>query len=298
MIRCERATVERSGRVVVESLSIAVGHGQAAALVGRTGAGKSSLVAAAATALPLHAGDILIDGRSVRGEPEAVRRAIGYVPDRMPAWPGVRAGEFLEAFAVAAGLRGDRLAAAVRAGLERSGLAAARRMPLDALAAGQRKRLLLARALLHDPGVLLLDDPFGGLDPDERVETERLIADAHLMGRTVLAAIDDANVPACFTHLIVLAEGSLTASGPANPAAFSADRAWRCVAVCRGAAERAVAALAAARLDATAIDADAVSFVLAHGCSSVGPAVAVLSAASIDVEQAGFSPPWPAQLIV
>ncbi len=297
MIRCERATVERSGRVVVESLSIAVGHGQAAALVGRTGAGKSSLVAAAATALPLHAGDILIDGRSVRGDPETVRRVIGYVPDRMPAWPGLRADEFLEAFAVAAGLHGDRLAAAVRGGLERSGLAAARRMPLDALAAGQRKRLLLARALLHEPEVLLLDDPFGGLDPLERIATERLIADAHLMGRTVLAAIDDADVPACFTHLFVLAEGSLTASGPATPAAFSDGRGWRCVAVCRGAAERAVTALAAARLTAAAIDADAVSFVLEHGRSSVGSAVAVLAAAGIDVEQAGFSPPWPAQLI-
>lgn len=144
MIRCERATVERSGRVVVEALSLAIGHGQAAALIGRTGAGKSSLLAAVATALPLHAGEILVDNRSVRGEPAAVRRAIGYVPDRMPAWPGLRVGEFLEAFATAAGLRGERLAASVRRGLDLAGLAAVDRLPLDALPAGQRKRLLVA----------------------------------------------------------------------------------------------------------------------------------------------------------
>ena len=63
MIRCERATVERSGRVVVESLTLAVAPGQAVAVVGRTGSGKSSLLAAVATVLPLHAGEILVDGK-------------------------------------------------------------------------------------------------------------------------------------------------------------------------------------------------------------------------------------------
>jgi ABC-type multidrug transport system ATPase subunit len=238
-----------------------------------------------------------VAGRSVRREPEIVRRSLGYVPDRMPGWPGLRAGEFLEVFGSAAGLRRERLAAAVGRGLALAGLPAGDRTPLDALATGQQKRLLLARALLHEPDVLLLDDPFGGLDPLERLEMERFIGDALLMGRTVLAAIDDADVPACFTHLFVLAEGSLVASGPATPAAFSSGRAWRCGAVCRGAAERAVTALAAAGLDAAATDPDAVSFVLERGGSSVGSAVAVLAAAGIDVEQAGFSPPWPAQLI-
>jgi len=227
MIRCERATVERSGRLVVEAVTLAVGHGQAAAIVGRTASGKSSLLAAAATAWALHAGDILVAGRSVRREPEIVRRSLGYVPDRMPGWPGLRAGEFLEVFGSAAGLRRERLAAAVGRGLALAGLPAGDRTPLDALATGQQKRLLLARALLHEPDVLLLDDPFGGLDPLERLEMERFIGDALLMGRTVLAAIDDADVPACFTHLFVLAEGSLVASGPATPAAFSSGRAWR-----------------------------------------------------------------------
>ncbi|MFM9010670.1 MAG: ATP-binding cassette domain-containing protein, partial [Planctomycetota bacterium] len=105
MIRCERATVERAGRVVVESLTLAVAAGEALAVVGRSGAGKSSLLAAVATALPLHAGEILVDGRSVVRAAEDVRRRIGYVPDRLPAWPGLRAEEFLEVCAAAAGLR-------------------------------------------------------------------------------------------------------------------------------------------------------------------------------------------------
>jgi ABC-2 type transport system ATP-binding protein len=297
MIRCERATVERSGRVVVESLSFAVGHGQAVAMVGRSGAGKSSLLAAVATALPLHAGDILVDGRSVRGEPAAVRRAIGYVPDRMPAWPGLRVGEFLEAFAVAAGLRGERLAGAVRRGLELAGLAAGDRTPLDALAAGRRKRLLVAGALVHEPDVLLFDDPFGGLDPFERLDMARLIGDAQLMGRTVLAAIDDADVPACFTHLVVLADGRLVASGPATPDGIAAGRTWRCVLVCRGAADAAARAVAGHVGELRVEDGDRLTFTVNSGRTSLGAVVAAATQAGIAVESAGFEPPWPAQLI-
>lgn len=297
MIRCERATVERSGRVVVESLSLVVGPGQAAALIGRTGAGKSSLLAAVATALPLHAGEILVDGQSVRGAPAAVRRTIGYVPDRMPAWPGLRAGEFLEACAAAAGLQGERLSAAVHRGLDLAGLAAAGRTPLDALAAGHRKRLLVARALVHEPDVLLLDDPLGGLDPHERTEMLRLIGDAHLMGRTVLAAIDDADVPACFTHLVVLAEGRLVASGPAIPDGLAAGRSWRCAMVCRGAAEAAARAVATLAGEVRFEDGDRLTFTIDSRRTSLGAAVAAAVQAGIAVESAGFDPPWPAQLI-
>ena len=296
MIRCERATVERSGRVVVESLTLAVAPGQAVAVVGRTGAGKSSLLAAVATVLPLHAGEILVDGHAVGREAEAVRRRVGYVPDRLPGWPGLRAAEFLHVFGTAAGLHGQGLRMAVDRAVAMAGLEGERSTPLDDLPAGHRKRILVARALLHDPQVLVLDDPFGGLDAFERRELARLIADAHLIDRTVLAAIDDADVPACFTHLAVLAEGRLIASGPADPTAFATGRSWRCRAVCRGAAERAAAVLEAAGVKAAGVEGDAVVFSVAGARAGVGPAAAALAAAGIDVAWVGFDPPWPAQL--
>jgi len=296
MIRCERATVERSGRVVVESLSLAVLPGQAVAVVGRTGAGKSSLLAAVATVLPLHAGAILVDGHAVGREAEQVRRRVGYVPDRLPAWPGVRAAEFLRVFAAAAGLHGQGLRMAVDRAVAMAGLERERSAPLDDLPAGHRKRILMARALLHDPQVLVLDDPFGGLDAFERRELARLIADAHLIDRTVLAAIDDADVPTCFTHLAVLAEGRLVASGPADPAAFATGRSWRCRALCHGAAERAVAVLEAAGVTAASVEGDAVMFSVAGQRAGIGPAAAALAAAGIDVAWVGFDPPWAAQL--
>lgn len=297
MIRCERATVERAGRVAVESVSLAVAAGEALALVGRSGSGKSSLVAAAATALPLHAGEILVDGRSVVREAEDVRRRIGYVPDRLPSWPGLRAGEFLEVFAAAAGLRSAGLRTAVERALDMAGLAHDRNSPLDDLPAGARKRLLVARALLHDPQVLLLDDPFGGLDPHERRDVARLIADAHLIDRTVLAAIDDADVPACFTHLAILDQGRLRGVGRAVPGAFDAGRTWRCSAVCREAAEAAARAIAGEVSEIQVEDGDRLRFTLDPRRTSLGSVVAALVQAGIVVESAGFDPPWPAQLV-
>jgi len=296
MIRCERATVERSGRVVVESLTLAVAPGQAVAVVGRTGSGKSSLLAAVATVLPLHAGEILVDGHAVGREAEQVRRRVGYVPDRLPAWPGLRVAEFLQVFAAACGLHGQGQRMAVDRAVAMAGLESERSAPLDDLPAGHRKRILVARALLHDPQVLVLDDPFGGLDAFERRDVARLIFDAHLIDRTVLAAIDDADVPGCFTHLAVLAEVRLVASGPADPAAFATGRSWRCRAVCRGAAERAVAVLEAAGVAGAGVEGDAVVFSVAGARAGVGPAAAALAAAGIDVAWVGFDPPWPAQL--
>lgn len=295
MIRCERATVERGGLVVCESVSLAVAPGHATALVGPSGAGKSSLLAAAATGLPLHAGDILVDGRSVRREGDAVRRVVGYVPARMPAWPGVRVAEFLELFADAAGLRGAALDAAVTRALDTAELAGRRGLAVDALADGEGKRLLLARALMHDPQVLLLDDPFSGLDAAARRDAERLVADAHLMGRTVLAAVADAAVPDCFTHVAALVEGRLVAAGPADPAAFP-GRTWTHRITTPAHAAEAVRAIGPLVLEAVALDDDALTCRHDPARGPFADVVAALVEAGVPVAAAWFDPPWPAQL--
>jgi len=297
MIRFERATVERGGHVVAEEVSLRVLPGQACAVIGRSVAGKSSLLAAAATALPLHAGEIFVDGHSVRSEPDAVRRVIGYVPARMPVWPGIRVDEFVELFAAAGDLRGDALRKAVARAVEMAGLANRGHEPLDALDEGHAKRLLVARALVHDPHVLLLDDPFGGLDPVERRELEQLLADAHLMGRTVLAAVDDGDVPACFTHLAVMREGRIVVEGPADPAAFGEGRRFRYRLTCRGRAEDAARGIRGLAANVTAVDLDHVEAVIDPATTPPSRLVAAVVAASIPVEAAGFHPSWTAQLL-
>ena len=221
MIRCERLCVERAGRLVVEDVTLAVEQGDSLAVVGRSGSGKSSLLAALATALPIRGGDAFVGGTSVRRDPERARRLLGYAPAHLAAWPAVRADEFLELFAVAAGLRGKPLRAAIESALSTTGLPGRGGDRLDRLADGDAKKLLLARALVHGPRILLLDDPLGGLDPAGRTLVERLIEEAAMMGRIVVAAIDDGCVPDCFNRLAVLREGRLAGHGPADPAHFA-----------------------------------------------------------------------------
>ncbi len=297
MIQFDRATVARAGHVVVQELSLRVLAGQSLAVIGRSGAGKSAMLAAAGCMLPLHAGDIAVDGRSARLEPEAVRRTIGYVPSRLPVWPGIRVDEFVELWAAEGGLRGEPLRAAIDRALTAAGLERRGHEPLEALDDGHAKRLLLARALVHDPHVLLFDDPFGGLDPVERRELEQFVADAHLMGRTVLAAIDDGDVPACFTHVAVLREGRLVAAGPVDPAAFGGDRRFRYRITSRARAEDAVRSLQGLPVEARAIDLDAVEAMFAPAALSASRLVATVVAAGIPVDAAGFHPAWTAQLI-
>jgi ABC-2 type transport system ATP-binding protein len=296
MIRCDRASVERGGEIVLESVSCGWPAGRAVAVIGRAGAGKTSLLAAVAAVLPLHGGDILVEGHSVRRAADAVRRRVGYVPATPPEWPGLRAREFLELFAVTMGLRGADATAAVDRGLALAGLGKGG-ATLETLAAGPAKMLLVARALMHDPRVLVLDDPFAGLDPPGRIRVERLIDDAQLMGRTVLAAIDDAVVPGCFTDLAVLREGRLVATGGNDRRDFEAGRRWDCRLVTPGSAAAATRVLAAVAADARGIDDDTVACTIDPGRATLADLVAAVVRAGLVVEQAGFDPPWPAQLL-
>ena len=297
MIRCDRASIALGGQLLVETVSLEVRAGEAWAVIGRSGAGKSTLVAAAAAAVPLHGGDLLVQGKSVRREPEAVRGLVGYVPDRLPDWPGLRVAELLGLFATSAGLRGDAARQAVEKSLAMAGLTGRGRAELDSLAAGHAKHLLIARALLHDPEVLLCDDPFSGLDPLQGQSVERLIGDAHLMGRTVLAAIDNACVPACFTHLAVMREGRLVAEGRNDPAAFAAGRRWRFVIRCPGRVEQAIRSLERLVEELQPVDDDTI---VAHlGEHGPGPheVIAAVVRAGMPLEAAGYEPPWQAQLL-
>ncbi len=309
MIRFDRLIVERSGQMVIDRLSLAVAPGDTLAIIGRAGAGKSTLVEALATAIPIRGGDIVLADHSVRRDPDAVRCRLGYVPSQLAAWPGVRADEFLALFGTAAGITGHGLQAAVNRALDLADLKGRGGTRIDALPAGQAKLLLIGRALVHAPDVLVLDDPFGSLDPRQRQSVERLIGDLQLGGRTVVAAIDDARVPDCFSHLAVLGEGRLLQDGPATFAAFSAGRAWRYRLHCPGQAEAAAALIArpAGRLadrvealDDTILDCT-IEFppaaTAAGGPETLSEVVAMLVRAGIAVEAAGLHPHWTEQLV-
>ena len=301
MIRCERVIVERSGQMVIDRLSLEIGTGETLAVIGRSGAGKTTLLESLATAIAVRGGDIAVDGHSVRRDPDAVRSRIGYAPSQLAAWPAVRADEFLALFARSAGLGGRGLTEALDRALALAGLSGRGHASIDRLSAGQAKVLLIGRALVHAPDVLILDDPFGNLDPRQRQTIERLIGDLQIGGRTVVAAIDDARVPDCFTHLAVLSEGRLVAQGPATFAAFSASRAWRYRLHCPGQAEVAASVVGQMTKHREVCDANTLDCTLICGKESSRPPIAeiieALVRAGIAVEEAGLQPYWTEQLV-
>lgn len=199
MIRVESLTIIRGGVRAIDGVSFAAAPGETVAVIGGSGAGKSTLLLAAAGGLPPAAGSVFVEAGT----------RIGYVPSLLAAWPVVRADEFLEFTAAASGLSGKPLHGAVARGLALAGLADRPGTRIDALSDGVRKRLLVARALLDDPDILLIDDPFGSLDPAGCGEVERLVEDTGLAGRVVIAAVNSASLASCWSRVIVMQAGRI-----------------------------------------------------------------------------------------
>ena len=170
----------------VDDLSFVLESGQIFGFVGPNGAGKTTTLRMLATLDEPTSGDILLDGVSIVDHPEVARRSCGYMPDGLPTHGDVTCTEYLDVFARAYGLRGrDRRR--VLADLEAfTGLEGLRDRPIDKLSKGQKQRLSLARALVHDPGILLLDEPAAGLDPRARVELRELLVALSERGTAVL----------------------------------------------------------------------------------------------------------------
>ena len=170
----------------VDDVSFAFSSGQVVGFVGPNGAGKTTTMRILATLDEPTAGDALIDGVSVVEEPERARRLIGYVPDSLPAHRDISVHEYLDFFARAYGLKGARREKMVTSIEEFTNLAGIRDKTLNALSKGMKQRVSLARALLHDPPALIMDEPAAGLDPRARIELRELIRALSSQGKAVL----------------------------------------------------------------------------------------------------------------
>ena len=185
MIELKKLTKRYGSKVAVDSLSLRVEKGEVMGFIGPNGAGKTTTIRFLATLLPASRGDAVVCGYSVRTSPMEVKRRLGYVPDRFGLYDGMTVGEFLEFFAVAHGLDRARRRQVVPGVMEILDLSDKRHRLVDGLSRGMQQRLCLARALLHDPPVLVLDEPASGLDPRARVEMKELVKELKRMGKTI-----------------------------------------------------------------------------------------------------------------
>jgi ABC-2 type transport system ATP-binding protein len=161
--------------VAVDNISFSFDSGHVFGFVGPNGAGKTTTMRIISTIEEPTSGDVLLNGISVCEEPELARRAVGYVPDTLPAHADITVHEYLDFYARAYGLRGKKRTQAVDAIEEFTNVGGIREKNLKALSKGMKQRVSLGRALVYDPDVLVLDEPAAGLDPRARVELRELL---------------------------------------------------------------------------------------------------------------------------
>jgi ABC-2 type transport system ATP-binding protein len=170
----------------VNDISFSFTSGQIFGFVGPNGAGKSTTMRILATLDEPTAGDCLIDGVSVVEEPEKAHRLVGYVPDALPEHRDISVHEYLDFFARAYGLRGDTRRQVVERIEEFTNLTGIREKHVNALSKGMKNRVSVARALVHDPPVLVMDEPASGLDPRARIELRELLKILAGQGKAIL----------------------------------------------------------------------------------------------------------------
>ena len=170
----------------VRGISFDIPKGEVFGFIGPNGAGKSSTIKVLATLKAAEAGSAFIDGLAIEENVAEIRRRIGYMPDFFGVYEDLAVYDYLAFFAAAYQLPLDQRQGTIRDVLDLTDLGQKRTAPVDSLSRGMKQRLALARVLLHDPEVLLLDEPASGLDPRARIEMRELLKALRDMGKTIL----------------------------------------------------------------------------------------------------------------
>jgi ABC-2 type transport system ATP-binding protein len=172
----------------VSNLGFHVNAGEVFGFIGPNGAGKTTTMRILATLDLPDTGDALVDGFSVVNDPDRVRGRLGFMPDAYGSYPNVNCEEYLDFFARTYGLIGKDRLKAMRRVLGFTQLDQMATKPIDGLSKGMKQRLCLGRALIHDPAVLILDEPAAGLDPRARIELRDMVGELASEGKSVLVS--------------------------------------------------------------------------------------------------------------
>jgi len=214
MIEVTHFTKKYGDFVAVDDLSLSIGPGEVFGFIGPNGAGKSTTIRFLATLLRPTSGEGTVAGRSVTQDPMGVRRVIGYMPDDFGVYDGMKVWEFLDFFAVAYEIPRAYRKKIIGQVLDLLDLTHKRDDYVNGLSKGMKQRLCLAKTLVHDPPVLILDEPASGLDPRARLEMKALLNELRGMGKTILVSSHILSELADFcTSIGVIERGRLLAAG-------------------------------------------------------------------------------------
>ncbi|RYE92298.1 MAG: ABC transporter ATP-binding protein, partial [Myxococcales bacterium] len=197
---------------VVRDVSFDVAPGEIFGFIGPNGAGKTTTIKVMTTMLEPMAGRVEIDGHDVALEPEKVRRVVGYMPDHAGVYDRITVREYLEFFADAFRIDGVEVVDAV---LELTDLGKLQDRLVAAMSKGMKQRLQLARVLLHDPKILVLDEPASDLDPRARIELRDLLLELRDLGKTIfLSSHILTELADVCSSVAILEKGRLVVAGP------------------------------------------------------------------------------------
>jgi ABC-2 type transport system ATP-binding protein len=215
MIELRNFTKAYGDFVAVANLNLKIAAGEMFGFIGPNGAGKSTTIRFLATLLRATAGEGIVNGHSVTLDPIGVRKSIGYMPDNFGVYDGMKVWEFLDFFAVAYEIPKSRRKAVIGDVLELLDLTHKRDDFVNGLSRGMKQRLCLAKTLVHDPPVLILDEPASGLDPRARLEVKALLKELRSMGKTILISSHILTELAdCCTSIGIIERGQLLLHGP------------------------------------------------------------------------------------
>ena len=221
LIAIERLTKRFGAFTAVDDVSFTVGRGEVLGFLGPNGAGKSTTMRMLAGFMPPTSGTARICGHDVVDAPVAAKRSLGFLPEGAPTYPEMTVSGFLGFCARIRGFRGSEANDRVGHAMDLTQLGGVWLQPIETLSKGFKRRVGLAQALLHDPPVLVLDEPTDGLDPNQKHEVRGLIQSMAPEKAIVISTHILEEVDAVCTRAIIIAQGRVIVDAP--PKALERD---------------------------------------------------------------------------
>ncbi len=214
MIETKRLTKHYGNLTALVDLDLVIEAGDIFGFIGPNGAGKTTTMRILVTLLEPSRGQAFIDGLDITKKGKAVRRIVGYMPDFMGIYDDLKVFEYLEFFAAAFSIEHKKRKSIVEGVLELTDLQSKKSFTVDSLSRGMQQRLGLARVLIHDPKVLVLDEPASGLDPRARIEIRELLRELKRMGKTIMISSHIlSELEEICDHIGIIEHGRLVFSG-------------------------------------------------------------------------------------
>jgi len=215
LVEVKNLRKEYGDLIAVKNLSLELNPGEIFGFIGPNGAGKTSTIKILATLLDPTAGTAKVDGIDVTQDPEAVRSRIGYMPDAFGVYDDFKVWEYLDFFAASYRVPKSDRPGLIDLVLDLTNLSVKKDAYVESLSRGMKQRLCLARTLVHNPKLLLLDEPASGLDPRARIEIKELLKELRNMGKTIIVSSHILPELADFcTSVGIIERGEMIVAGP------------------------------------------------------------------------------------